>query len=800
VEGNTTGGYAGAIGTATATDTVDASPTITNNAPATFPVGVTTTVTWTAKDDTGNPATATQTVTVVDTTAPVVLVPSAITVEAEGPSGTAATNLEINTFLGSASGVDAVDGARPATAVAPPADFPLGSTSVQFSSSDASGNTGFASSIVTVVDTTPPTLSLPGNITTEATGPDGAPVTINATANDLVAGAVAVNCAPASGSTFSLGATPVECVASDASGGDAVSWWPAEFNADDAAGGNDGELVGDADFTQGKVGQAFSFDGLGDLVNIPENQLLDFGDDDFSIAFWVSTSTGSTSALVAKHVCGVPQGYFVLINDPGNGGIGSGKLAFFVGGSHLVSNTSVNDGVFHHVAVTFDAATNTKNIYIDGQLDATGTSGDGVPNDAPFQIGGIEGGNVCTAANTTHPLLGLIDEVKIHDRALSQAEITADFVSPGNASNGSLTVTVVDTTPPELTVPSDVTVEGDTLGGAANVTVGSPSATDIADAAPAAVCDLGGGPYPLGTTTVDCTATDASGNSSSGSFTVTVVDTTPPIVTAILVPVPGKVEDDRGEFTAVFSSIDVVDPDPEMIGVMVTPLLDSLERVFKDDRKTEAKFDLDKGKVEIKAPDGPAQQALLDQLLTGGIVVANWQVVKLRIDDRRQRVEFKLKDDGKLEIKAPSASFFVLKATSEDASGRKGVATASPAFRGDGPPPNPLSSRARLLAVIEDLTGDFTGESKRFEKAIKELNKSLDNKQWLDGLPDPKHGKKVFDRVHHAVKELMHVVKKPKGVRPGGPDRRNPGYRRASRDLAPAGRDVLEPSRAGSGR
>lgn len=58
-----------AIGTATATDDVTPSPTITSNAPSTFPVG-TTVVTWMAVDEAGNTATADPHVTVVDTTPP----------------------------------------------------------------------------------------------------------------------------------------------------------------------------------------------------------------------------------------------------------------------------------------------------------------------------------------------------------------------------------------------------------------------------------------------------------------------------------------------------------------------------------------------------------------------------------------------------------------------------------------------------------------------------------------------------------------------------------------------------------
>ena len=53
-------------------------------------------------------------------------------------------------------------------------------------------------------------------------GPNGAEVTYSATANDEVDGNVSVNCTPASGSTFALGETTVECSATDAAGNKAT--------------------------------------------------------------------------------------------------------------------------------------------------------------------------------------------------------------------------------------------------------------------------------------------------------------------------------------------------------------------------------------------------------------------------------------------------------------------------------------------------------------------------------------------------------------------------------------------------
>jgi len=75
---------------------------------------------------------------------------------------------------------------------------------------------------VTVVDTTPPALHLPADITTQATGNSQAIVTYTATATDLVDGPVPVSCSPASGSSFPAGTTMVTCSATDAHGNTAT--------------------------------------------------------------------------------------------------------------------------------------------------------------------------------------------------------------------------------------------------------------------------------------------------------------------------------------------------------------------------------------------------------------------------------------------------------------------------------------------------------------------------------------------------------------------------------------------------
>lgn len=92
--------------------------------------------------------------------------------------------------------------------------------------------------------------------------------------------------------------------------------------------------------------------------------------------------------------------------------------------------------------------------------------------------------------------------------------------SSSSGENGSFTVSVVDTTGPALSLPRDFTVSG--FGSGANVNYNT-SAEDVVDGSVTVSCSPASGSFfPVGTTTVQCSASDSRHNSSSGSFTVTV--------------------------------------------------------------------------------------------------------------------------------------------------------------------------------------------------------------------------------------------------------------------------------------
>jgi hypothetical protein len=192
---------------------------------STFALG-TTTVNCSVEDSKGSSDSGNFTVTVSDTTAPSLTVPSsAVVAEATGPTG-ATVN-----FANDVSAQDAVD-ANPTIDCTPASGstFALGTTQVSCTATDDANNTSAAKTFdVKVVDTTAPALSnVPADITKEATGPNGAAASWAApSASDLVDGNVAVNCASSSGlksgDTFPLGTTQVTCTATDAAGNSANS-------------------------------------------------------------------------------------------------------------------------------------------------------------------------------------------------------------------------------------------------------------------------------------------------------------------------------------------------------------------------------------------------------------------------------------------------------------------------------------------------------------------------------------------------------------------------------------------------
>ena len=132
---------------------------ITNDAPEVFPLGETI-VTWTATDSSGNSASATQTITVVDTTSPIIEQPENIISEATNHSD----NIVELQMIVSSDNTEILSITNDA-----PSSFGFGTTTVTWTVVDIIGNQSTMLQEIDIVDTTIPTISTPSNVQVEAT-------------------------------------------------------------------------------------------------------------------------------------------------------------------------------------------------------------------------------------------------------------------------------------------------------------------------------------------------------------------------------------------------------------------------------------------------------------------------------------------------------------------------------------------------------------------------------------------------------------------------------------------------------
>jgi hypothetical protein len=170
--------------------------------------------TWTASDACGYTETCRQTITVVDTTRPVIVCPANITSPCAGSAGAGIS------FTAAAS--DLCD-ANPLVTCNPPSGstFALGVTTVSCIATDASRNRSECSFTVTVVDPLPPEIACPAGfaVLEDPAGEGMAVITFPApAASDNCDISPPVACDPPSGSTLSVGVHVVTCTATDGSG------------------------------------------------------------------------------------------------------------------------------------------------------------------------------------------------------------------------------------------------------------------------------------------------------------------------------------------------------------------------------------------------------------------------------------------------------------------------------------------------------------------------------------------------------------------------------------------------------
>ena len=204
-----------------------------------------------------------------------------------------------------------------------------------------------------------------------------------------------------------------------------VSWWRAEGDAHDSIGNHNGTLVNGTGFATGKVGQAFSFNGSDQAVQIPYSPSLI--NSNYSVETWINPQDQVDYSDGQAVIFGESYGFCQLVARPGTDGI---HVAFLFGdhqgGWYEVDNTGddIPFDQFTHVAGTWDGT--TLRLYVNGNLNNSSTPGAlPVASGCPFYIGGFyspEAGD-CHTVSQFFP--GLIDEVSYYNRPLAPVEVQA---------------------------------------------------------------------------------------------------------------------------------------------------------------------------------------------------------------------------------------------------------------------------------------------------------------------------------------------------------------------------------------
>lgn len=213
----------------------------------------------------------------------------------------------------------------------------------------------------------------------------------------------------------------------------AVSWWRANGDATDSLDGNDGTLTNGTKLVPGYVsagtGEGFSFDGVDDFISIPAAANLSMTSA-YTVEAWVlSTGASTTYRVLAIRGSGSANDIelyvqrtsddMLVVHNRGNGGTFDG-----VGFDDPPAST------FFHFAVTYDGV--EARAYYDG-VEASVVQQTRIVSPPIYTNVGWEIGR------TLHPAFsgrahfqGVLDEITIYDRALTQAEIQ-DIVAAGTA-------------------------------------------------------------------------------------------------------------------------------------------------------------------------------------------------------------------------------------------------------------------------------------------------------------------------------------------------------------------------------
>jgi PGF-CTERM protein/uncharacterized repeat protein (TIGR01451 family) len=194
---------------------------------------------------------------------------------------------------------------------------------------------------------------------------------------------------------------------------------------DSSGNGNDGTIHG-ATWVDGKYGKALEFYGVGDYATSPDSEDWDFGTEDFTIETWIYLDSFSSSSFIPIICWGegasasfpLYMNWAIILND--------NKLSFYrYDGTETYKSVAwtPSTNTWYHIAAVRSG--NALKFFVDGSQQGTDQDVTGVSygevNADPLYISRFRRGD----GSTYDYLHGIIDEVRIYNRALSAEGIKA---------------------------------------------------------------------------------------------------------------------------------------------------------------------------------------------------------------------------------------------------------------------------------------------------------------------------------------------------------------------------------------